>query len=75
MPGRKAARRGALSGETSTEPMVMEPEGLVAKPDGNNVNIDREARLLAENSMRFSIASNFARAELNSVRTAIQESK
>jgi len=48
---------------------------LAAKPDGNNVNIDREARLLAENSLRFSIASNFARAELNSVKTALQESK
>jgi len=56
-------------------PTVIEPEGLVAKSDGNNVNIDREARLLAENALRFSIASNFARAELNSVKTAIQESK
>ena len=65
----------ALNGEDSTEPAVVEPEGLATKPDGNNVNIDREARLLAENAMRFSIASNFARAELNSVKTAIQESK
>ena len=56
-------------------PTVIEPEGLAAKPDGNNVNIDREARLLAENALRFSIASNFARAELNSVKTAIQEGK
>ncbi len=51
------------------------PRVLPSKPDGNNVNIDREARLLAENALRFSIASNFARAELNSVKTAIQESK
>ena len=56
-------------------PTVMEPAGLTVKPDGNNVNIDREARLLAENALRFSIASNFARAELNSVKTAIQEGK
>ena len=62
----------ALGGQT---PTVIEPEGLTAKPDGNNVNIDREARLLAENALRFSIASNFARGELNSVKTAIQESK
>jgi flagellar basal-body rod protein FlgB len=57
------------------EPNVIEPEGLAIKPDGNNVNIDREARLLAENSLRFSIASSFAKAELSSVRTAIQEGK
>ena len=56
-------------------PTIIEPEGLAVKPDGNNVNIDREARLLAENALRFSIASNFARGELNSVKTAIQESK
>src|ERR1019366_2164455 len=56
-------------------PTLIEPAALEVKPDGNNVNIDREARLLAENALRFSIASNFARAELNSVKTAIQESK
>ena len=43
-------------------PSAIEPEGLPVKADGNNVNLDREARLLAENAMRFSIASNFARS-------------
>jgi flagellar basal-body rod protein FlgB len=56
-------------------PMTMEPQGLTTKPDGNNVNLDREARLLAENAMRFSVATNMARAELASVRTAIQEGR
>ena len=68
----QAEFENALGGQA---PTVIEPEGLTAKPDGNNVNIDREARLLAENALRFSIASNFARAELNSVKTAIQESR
>jgi flagellar basal-body rod protein FlgB len=54
---------------------VIEPEGLPAKADGNNVNLDREARLLAENALRFSIASNFARSELSTLKTAIQEGK
>jgi flagellar basal-body rod protein FlgB len=56
-------------------PAVIEPEGLPAKADGNNVNLDREARLLAENALRFSIASNFARSELSTLKTAIQEGK
>lgn len=56
-------------------PSVIEPENLPLKADGNNVNLDREARLLAENALRFSIASNFARAELNNVRAAIQDGK
>jgi flagellar basal-body rod protein FlgB len=54
---------------------VIEPQGLQTKADGNNVNLDREARLLAENALRFSIASNFARAELSTIKTAIQEGK
>ena len=54
-------------------PSVIEPQGLATKADGNNVNLDREARLLAENSMRFNIASNFARSELHQLRSAIQE--
>jgi flagellar basal-body rod protein FlgB len=56
-------------------PAVIEAEGLPAKADGNNVNLDREARLLAENALRFSIASNFARSELSTLKTAIQEGK
>jgi flagellar basal-body rod protein FlgB len=59
----------AVAGQT---PAILEPEGLPAKPDGNNVNLDRETRLLAENALRFSIASNFARSELSSIRSAIQ---
>ncbi len=62
----------ASAGQT---PTVIEPKGLAVKGDGNNVNLDREARLLAENALRFSIASNFARAELSSLKSAIQEGK
>jgi flagellar basal-body rod protein FlgB len=54
-------------------PTVIEPDGLTTKQDGNNVSLDREARLLAENAMRFNIASNFARGELRMVKSAIQE--
>ena len=68
----RAEFENAMAGQA---PAVMEPEGLAVKPDGNNVNLDREARLLAENALRFSIASNFARGELASVRAAIQEGK
>lgn len=61
-----------LSGQSSA---VIEPQDLTAKADGNNVNLDREARLLSENAMRFSIASNFAREELSTLKSAIQEGK
>ena len=34
-------------------PDVREVAGLQVKNDGNDVSLDRETRLLAENSMRF----------------------
>ena len=59
----------------SSNPNVMEVPGLKTKNDGNNVSVDREARLLAENALRFNVASNLARAQLSMVRAAIQEDK
>jgi flagellar basal-body rod protein FlgB len=52
-------------------PEVIEASGLYMKNDGNNVNLDREARLLSENDLRFALASNLARSELKSVRMAM----
>ena len=56
-------------------PQPTEVTGLVTKNDGNNVDLDREARLLAENAMRFSAASNLMRSQLNAVKEAIQGGK
>lgn len=64
-----------LRGLLESAPSALEVPGLPAKTDGNNVSMDREARLLAENAMRFSLASNFLRQEIRSVRLAIQEGK
>ena len=64
----------AVQGQ-SAQAQIIDAPNLPAKADGNNVNLDREARLLAENALRFSIASNFARSELASVRSAIQDGK
>jgi len=63
--------RNAVGGE----PRVVEASGLAAKNDGNNVSLDREARLLAENAMRFQMASNLMRSQIRAVRSAIEEGK
>jgi flagellar basal-body rod protein FlgB len=62
----------AAEGET---PSVIEPQNLAVKPDGNNVNLDREARLLAENALRFSVATNLARSDIATLKTAMQEGR
>ena len=56
-------------------PAITEPEGLATRNDGNNVSVDREARLLAENALRFNVASALARSEIRAIRSAIQEGK
>lgn len=53
-------------------PNVEEVPGLVVKNDGNNVNLDREARLLSENALRFNIAANLLRSQIKVVRMAIE---
>jgi flagellar basal-body rod protein FlgB len=64
-----------LNAAAGAAPHALEVPGLPVKNDGNNVSIDREARLLAENDLRFSIATNLLRAQIRSVRSAIQEGK
>jgi len=54
------------------KPQTVEVAGLKEKPDGNNVDIDREARMLTENDMRFNVASSLLRAKLKIVGEAIQ---
>ena len=53
-------------------PQSFEVGGLQVKNDGNNVSLDRESRLLAENDMRFNLASNLVRSEVQSIRAALQ---
>jgi flagellar basal-body rod protein FlgB len=56
-------------------PRVVEVDGLTVKNDGNDVSLDRESRLLAENALRFQLASNLLRSQIRIVRSAIQEGK
>ena len=53
-------------------PQTITAQGLKAKPDGNNVDLDREARMLAEDTSRFNVASTMLRNKLKMVQQAIQ---
>jgi flagellar basal-body rod protein FlgB len=53
-------------------PQIVQTPGLAEKADGNNVNLDREVRLLSENQMRFNMASVLVRGQLKTVLEAIQ---
>ena len=64
-----------LQNASGAEPRILEAAGLSAKNDGNNVSLDRESRLLAENALRFQMASNLLRSQIRAVRSAIDEGK
>ena len=61
--------QNALSGT----PNVLEVAGLPMKNDGNNVSLDRESRLLAENALRFNAAASLLRSQIGALRSAIKE--
>ncbi|MBZ5591179.1 MAG: flagellar basal body protein [Acidobacteriia bacterium] len=71
----QAEFQSATAQISSASPVAVEVPGLKVKNDGNNVSVDREARLLAENALRFHMASELMRSELRMVRSAVTEGK
>jgi len=45
----------------------------LARPDGNNVNLERESMLLAEVQLQFKSATAILRSEFAMIQTAIKE--
>jgi flagellar basal-body rod protein FlgB len=49
--------------------------GLISRPDGNNVSLDRESMTLAETQMQFRVGIQFIRTEFHRILHAINEGK
>ena len=60
----------ALSGN-STESAVEEVDGLVARPDGNNVSMDRESMQLAKEQLEFRTGVALWKSEYTQTMAAI----
>jgi flagellar basal-body rod protein FlgB len=63
--------QGEFASAAGLTPEVVQVVGLPVKNDGNNVSLDREARLLAENAMRFQVASSLMKSEISTLKSAI----
>jgi len=63
--------RTELQNSLDSTPHTIEISGLQTKSDGNNVSLDREARLLAENALRFNMASKMMRSQIRLLKSAI----
>jgi flagellar basal-body rod protein FlgB len=55
------------------EPASMELQGLPERPDGNNVNIDRESLLLSQTQLQNQIGVQLVKGAFHQLLTAIKE--
>jgi flagellar basal-body rod protein FlgB len=51
----------------------MELKGLPERPDGNNVNIDRESLMLSQTQLQFQLGVQLVKDQFSRVLTAIKE--
>ena len=71
MAGRESSlTEPSLAGPAFT-PIAHEIHGLLERPDGNNVSVERESLLLAQNQLRFQVAVQFMKAEFHRMSLAI----
>ena len=61
----------AMKGTTAGEPKVGDVDGLVARPDGNTVSIDRESMQLAKSQLQFRTGVALLKSEYSRMMSAI----
>jgi flagellar basal-body rod protein FlgB len=60
-----------VGGSTSTPAVVQDVDGLVTRPDGNNVSMDREGIQLAKSQLQFRLGVELLKHEYTTVMSAI----
>ena len=65
----------AVVPESSAEPRIVKVEGLPDRPDGNNVQMERELLGMNMNRLRFEMTLQWARNRIRTLQTAIEEGR
>jgi len=60
-------------GGVGLTPVARKLQGLIERPDGNNVSADREGLLLATTQLRFSLSAQLVKDEFHKILSAIRE--
>jgi flagellar basal-body rod protein FlgB len=55
------------------EPASMDVSNLPERPDGNNVNIDRESMMLSETQLQYQMGVQLIKEQFHELLTAIKE--
>jgi flagellar basal-body rod protein FlgB len=75
----EAEMRGAMDGVdrglAPQTPRVLDVDGLIARPDGNNVSMDREGLKLAEAQLKFKVGVSLLREQNQTMMDAIHADK
>jgi flagellar basal-body rod protein FlgB len=66
-------RRAMSAPEAPSTPMAKEVPGLMQRPDGNDVSIDRESMALAEVQMQYRVGVELVRHEVRMVNMALKD--
>lgn len=70
---REFARALEQDPDEPVQPMVRPVGGLLSRPDGNNVSVDREGLLLAELQLKYQAAAQAMKSEFALVQYAVKE--
>ncbi len=71
----RSAMEGVLRGRSPAQVNVRPEEGLIVRPDGNNVSMDREGLNLAEAQLKFRTGVAMLRQQYQMVMDAIHADK
>ena len=59
------------NGEAEMSPVVSNVRGLLERPDGNNVNLDREGMLLAQSQLQYQLGTQLVKSQFHQLLSAI----
>lgn len=69
--GRMSGNGGGSLSYASYSPTARPVHGLLERPDGNNVSVERESLLLAETQMKFNLEVQLLKGEFHEISQAI----
>ena len=68
---RQALAQASDNGGVELTPAVSDVRGLMERPDGNNVNLDRESTLLAQSQLQYQMGTQLVKAQFHQLLSAI----
>ncbi len=68
---KQALAEASNNSGVSLTPVVSEVGGLLERPDGNNVNLDRESMLLAQSQLQFQLGTQMVKSQFHQLLSAI----